>query len=381
MSSSSKLKPVRHNWYPSWSPRFWNGMRISDFYSLLRENRFQIHPTRYPMTMMVSGCTVINSFLGVAQQAIYGRKISNVELDSPPIFVIGHWRSGTTLMHELLALDSRLSFPSNFDAFVPHHFLLSRYFLYPIVKLLIPARRPMDNMSLGIASPQEDDFALCSGGAPTPYRRIAFPNRPNRDHMLLDIANAKPQQLADLKSAMQKFVNSLTVRYRSQLVLKSPPHTGRIAKLAEWFPGAKFIHLSRHPYQLVPSTIRLWQTLDKLQAFQIPRYDDAWLKNYIFECQQLMYSAYLQQRSEIPSDQLIEIRFEDLVAQPVEEMGRVYQQLELGDYEQAQPKIEKYFHQKKDHKTNPLELDETLRTEIDSHWRGYMETFGYEPKM
>ena len=353
-------------------------MRISDYYSLLRENKFQIHPARYPMTVMVSGCAAINSLLGATQQAIYGRKISSAELERPPVFVIGHWRSGTTLMHELLSLDERLSFPSNFDAFVPHHFLLSRYFLYPVVKLLIPTRRPMDNMSLGIASPQEDDFALCSWGAPTPYRRIAFPNRPNRDHLLLDIANAQPQQLDDLKSAMQKFINSLTVRYHSQLVLKSPPHTGRIAKLAKWFPGAKFIHLSRHPYKLVPSTMRLWQTLDQLQAFQIPRYDDACLKNYIFECQQLMYSAYLQQRSEIPDNQLVEVKFEQLVKQPVDELSRIYQQLEMGEFDKLQPGIERYFQQKKDHKTNTLELDETLRTEIDAHWRGYMENFGYE---
>ncbi len=354
-------------------------MQISDYYSLLRENRFQIHPARYPMAGMVAGCSVINSLLGAAQSVTHGRKIKNAKLVGPPIFVIGHWRSGTTLMHELLALDPRFSFPSNFDAFIPHHFLLSRYFLYPLVKLLMPGRRPMDNMSMGIASPQEDDFALCSSGAPTPYRRIAFPNRPNRDHLLLNIDNANPEQLADLKSGLQEFLKTLTVRYQSQLVLKSPPHTGRIAKLAEWFPNAKFIHLARHPYKLVPSTIRLWRTLDQLQGFQIPGYDEAWLKNYIFECQELMYSAYARQRSEIPANQLIEVKFEELVASPIEELGRVYQQLELGQFDQLEPKVAEYFLKKKDHKTNQLELDERLRTEIDSHWRGYMDAFGYEP--
>jgi hypothetical protein len=354
-------------------------MRVGDLYSMLQENRFQIAPSRLPMTAMVSGCAVMNSILSATQSLAYGSQIQKTELTEPPVFVIGHWRSGTTLVHELLALDQRLAFPSNFDAFIPNHLLLSRYIFYPVVKMLMPSKRPMDNMSMGVASPQEDDFALCAYGAPTPYRRIAFPNRPNRDHMLLDPANASPTQLADLKSAMQTFLKTLTVRYQSRLALKSPPHTGRIAQLAKWFPGAKFVHVSRHPYKLVPSTMRLWKLLDKLQGFQLPKYDDAFLKNYIFECQDLMYSSYFEQRAGIPSDQLIEIRFEDLIAEPTQVMQGVYDQLGLGGFDGVQPRIGEYFQQKKDHQTNPFELDESLQLEIDSHWPLYMKTFGYSP--
>lgn len=370
-------KSPPHNWYPPWAPRFWNGMRLGDFVTLLRENRFQIHPSRYPMAALVGGCAAVNSVLSVTQKLAYGRRIRAAKLVGPPIFVIGHWRSGTTLMHELLTLDQRLAFPSNFDAFVPHHFLLSRFFFYPLVKMLMPSMRPMDNMSLGVASPQEDDFALCALGAPTPYRRIAFPNRSHRDHLLLNLANADADQLAELELAMQSFLKTLTVRYGRKLVLKSPPHTGRIAKLAEWFPGAKFIHISRHPYELVPSTMRTWKLLDKLQGFQVPRYDDASLKNYIFECQDLMYSAYALQRSGIPANQLIEVRFEDLVTQPIEQMQRVYRQLELEPFANVQPAIESYFVNKKDHQKNTLTQDEAVRIEIDTHWAGYMELFGY----
>ncbi len=327
---------------------------------------------------MVACCSVVNSTLAGIQNLAYGHQIETTQLPAAPIFVVGHWRSGTTLMHELLSLDPRLAFPNNFDAFTPNHFLISRTLLYPLVKILMPARRPMDNMSMGIASPQEDDFALCGYGAPTPYRRVAFPNRPSRDHMLLDLSNADADQLLELKHAMQKFLKTLTVRYQSQLVLKSPPHTGRIEELAEWFPGAKFVHISRHPYKLVPSTMRLWQTIDKLQAFQVPNYDDAMLKNYIFECQDLMYSAYFEQKPNIPPDQLTEIRFEDLVADPVAQMNQVYDQLGLGEFDQVQPAIERYFEHKKDHQTNPFELEESLKLEIDTHWHGYMAAFGYD---
>src|SRR5262249_33511021 len=43
-----------------------------------------------------------------------------------PIFILGHWRSGTTLLHELLALDDRLLSPTTFQCFNPQRFLLTR---------------------------------------------------------------------------------------------------------------------------------------------------------------------------------------------------------------------------------------------------------------
>lgn len=351
---------------------------MGDYWRLLRQNRFQIHPSRYPMTGLVGVCSVVNSSLGLLQRITHGRKIRETVLAEPPVFIIGHWRSGTTLMHELISLDQRFNFPSNFDAFIPSHSLVSRLFFYPLVQLLMPGRRPMDNMAMGAGSPQEDDFALISYGAPTPYRRIAFPNRPSKDHLDLNLSSASPATTRKLREALETFLKSLTVRYRSRLVLKSPPHTGRIKQLAEWFPGAKFVHLSRHPYKMVPSTMRLWRLLDELQGFQVPNYDDTWLKNYIFECKDLMYSAYLEDRAGLKSNQLVEVRFEDLVEDPDAEMKRVYEVLELGKYRDVRGRIEDYFRQKQNHQKNKLNLDPALQTDIAANWQQYMSEFRYQ---
>ncbi len=35
----------------------------------------------------------------------YEKKINAVRLQNPPVFIIGHWRSGTTYLHELLSND------------------------------------------------------------------------------------------------------------------------------------------------------------------------------------------------------------------------------------------------------------------------------------
>ncbi len=354
-------------------------MKCGDYLSLLRENRFQIHPIKYPMTVLVGGCTVLNSGAAAVQRLLMQKKITDTQIENPPIFVIGHWRSGTTLMHELLSLDERFAFPNTLDTFTPNHFLITRYLLGPLLSLLLPKRRPMDDMSVRLGSPQEDDFALCAYGAPTPYRRVAFPNRKGRDHLQLNLSLAEPNQRVELQKALEHFLKSLTIRYGSkQLVLKSPPHTGRVKQLAQWFPQAKFIHLSRHPHKVVASTMRLWKLLDEIQGFQLPNYDDNWLKNYVFECKDLMYQAYFQQRETLPKNQLAEVKFESLLEDPAGVMRGVYEQLELGNFEAASPSIESYFDARKDHKIRTSGIDPEFAEDINHHWREYMEAFGYE---
>ena len=138
-SEPSINKPKDANWYPPWAPRFWHGMRIGDYFQLLKENRFRIHPARIPMATLITGCAAFNSSLAVLQKHFFDDRIKAARLKGPPVFIIGHWRSGTTLMHELISMDPRYAFPSNFDAFLPHHFLVSRSILYPLIKMLMPS--------------------------------------------------------------------------------------------------------------------------------------------------------------------------------------------------------------------------------------------------
>ena len=354
-------------------------MKFGDYISLLRDNRFQIHPLKYPMTVLVGGCSVLNSAASATQRLLLNRKIIDTQIENPPIFVVGHWRSGTTLMHELLSLDERFAFPNTLDTFTPNHFLVTRYILGPMLRMLLPKQRPMDDMAVRVNSPQEDDFALCAYGAPTPYRRVAFPNRKGKDHLQLNLSLAEPGQRMELQKALEHFIKSLTIRYDSKrLILKSPPHTGRIKQLAQWFPQAKFVHLSRHPHKVVSSTMRLWRLLDELQGFQVPNYDESWLKNYVFECKDLMYQAYFSQRDLLPKNQLAEVRFESLLENPTEVMSQVYEQLELGEYSKTQPAIKSYFEARKSHRSKTSGIKAEFAEDIDHHWLEYMEAFGYK---
>ncbi len=374
---SEDFKP---NWYPFWSPRFWHGMRTVDYFRLLRRNRFAIHPARVPLSLTVGTTSLFNSVLSATQRLFLNRQIERTQIEKPPIFIVGHWRTGTTMLHELLTCDPQFAFPSNYDCFVPHHFLVTKWFLSPLIGWLLPNRRPMDDMFVDAKSPQEDEFALCTMGASTPYLRLAFPNREPADMDLLNLDQASPDRVERFRRSLEFFFKSLTYHYGGRrLVLKSPPHTGRIRQLAKWFPGAKFIHLSRHPYQVFGSTLRLWRSLDQVQSFQLANYAEDKLERFVMDAHRRMYTGYYAQRDDILPEHLVELRFEDLVAAPEIEVQRIYERLSLGPFTpEVHRNIIDYQNQRRDYRPKSGGLDGPARERVLAEWSEYFEAFGYE---
>jgi hypothetical protein len=207
------------------------------------------------------------------------------------------------------------------------------------------------------------------------YRKIAFPNR--RFDLHAGESDLEAASNIDITSAMAYFLRVLTVSYRKPLILKSPPHTARLAELARQFPGARFIHISRDPQQIVPSTLKLWKALDWTQGFQIPRYTDAQMIEYIHQEQAWMYDHYRQQVGNVPPEQLIEVRFEDLVNDPIAITERIYDQFGLGDFEKVSPRIQDYLVETKHVQPTRPEVDAALQQQILERWAWYLEHFRY----
>ncbi|MEX2173302.1 MAG: sulfotransferase [Pirellulaceae bacterium] len=372
------VKPAKTktNPYPWWSPRFWHGMRPGDWWAMCWQHGFRIHPLRWPMAVLIGLINPFNTIAGAAQRAKYGRLIDQTRIEEPPVFIIGHWRSGTTYLHELMHLDPRFVSPTTYQCFAPHHFLLTQWWMTRFGGWLMPKQRPMDNMAAGWDRPQEDEFALLTLGAPTPYIRMAFPNDPPPYGEFLDMQGCRPADLERFERAMTGFVKLLTFASSGKrLLLKSPPHTGRIELLSKLFPGARFIHITRNPYSLFPSTTRLWHSLDEVQGLQFPK--DVGLEEYVFDCLTRMYRGFEDQRQRLESTAVYDLRYEDLVADPVGEVGRIYETLGLDDFAAVRPQIAAFAGQQKDYKTNKHELDERLKAKIRARWAGYFERYGY----
>lgn len=351
-------------------------MRLGGFWRMLLEHGCRIHPLKWGMTFLGTGCAGFNSALSPCQHLLFDRRIARTELVAPPLFIIGHWRSGTTLLHELLTLDESVTCPTTLDTFIPNHLLVSRAVLKPLVSLLLPGRRPMDNMELAGDSPQEDDFALISLGAPTAYRGIAFPLDRLRETLVFDPAELSSHEREQLRRSLDYFYRTLTCRTPKPLVVKSPPHTARLSELSQWFPGARFIHIARDPHKLVPSTVRMWRTLDETQGFQLARYSEAESRQFVHRCQAQLYRAFLEDRDRVRS-QLFELQFEQLVAQPRQTMKKLLDQLAWPQPDLLLDKIERYFAARQQLKPSTTTPPGEVCQEIDQHWADYRSAFGY----
>jgi hypothetical protein len=361
--------------YPAWAPRIWHGMPTQVFLSMLAQHGFRIHPRRLGMAGMVSLFGIFNLKMGIAQRALYGRDIERTRLAGDPIFIVGHWRSGTTYLHELLAADPRFWTPNTYECLAPTHFLLTEPILPHVLKPLLPSRRPMDNVRVDWFGPQEDEFALCNMGLPSPYRRMAFPNQADLQLEYLDMLDLPAEQIDHWSRKFLQFLQAVTLRHPKRLVLKSPTHTGRIWLLNRLFPHARFIHVVRDPRRIFPSTVQLWRTLDEVQAFQIPHHRQ--LVTYIMEAYRRMYRGFDQGAAELRPGQLSLVRYEELVRNPLQVLQRVYRELELGDFGSVRGAIEQVVSQKQGYATNRYQLSEEDLHLIDKHWGDYLQRYGY----
>ncbi|MCD0458327.1 sulfotransferase [Roseiconus lacunae] len=372
-------------------------MRPLTWLRLLREGSFQVHPSRWSHLLGVSLAVPANTVLSGIQKLVFGRRLAAAELHGPPVFIIGHWRSGTTLLHELMVLDERYSSPSTFQCFAPHHFLVTEWIFQKFFRWLLPGKRPMDNMATGWDRPQEDEFALMNLGLPSPYRHIAFPNQPPRYLEYLDFNGVPRSELNVWLAGLKRFLLAVSTVTGRPLVIKSPTHTGRIAELANAFPDARFIHVTRDPRSLFPSTCRLWHSLADVQGLQVPRpyraIEENALKDgtdnktdplapekqYVVDCFKRMYGAYLRDRDKIDPGRIVELRYEDLIADPVESLGSIYQRLRLSEFDSVRTTIEAWASREhRSYKVNRHQLSEADERLIREQWADYFEAYGYQ---
>jgi hypothetical protein len=362
--------------YPWWAFTFWHGMGVGTWIGLLREGNLRISPSKLGVAASITLLSLVNSLARVLTDWKYARRMRACPLPSDPIFIIGHWRSGTTFLHELMMLDQRLCTPSTYQCFAPGHFMTTRGFTRRrYAQGLLPGRRPGDNVRAGWDRPQEDEFALMNLGAPSPYRRIAFPSQHSPSPQALDISRLSSHDQERWKNTMRAFVVRLRLKNDRRLALKSPTHTARIASLLELFPNARFIHLSRNPFLIFASTKRLWQALHATQSLETGQPPD--LDDYIDNCFQEMQAAYRRDKPLLGSNQLYELRYEDLVRDPLACLRDIYETLEIGDFAPMEEALLDYLPQVRRYQTNTYRLSDELKARIAERWSDYFSSHSY----
>jgi hypothetical protein len=379
MATADKVRQSSTNAARSeWMPHFWQGMEFFAWVRLLVRNGFAVQLPYLYVAAIATVVSLFHSILRFIEELFYGCRIRRTKLANPPLFIIGHWRTGTTLLHEFLILDERHSYANTYECLDPNHFLLTEGFLTRCLWFLMPHHRPMDNMAAGWDRPQEDEFALTMLGAPSPYLSIAFPNHSPVDQDAFDLEKLSPRDRDLWKRTFLRFLRRLTLRNPKRLILKSPTHTFRIKTLLEMFPEARFVHIVRDPYIVFPSTINLWKSLYRVHGLQTPTF--AGLEEYVYQTFTDMYAKLEQTRSLIAPSRFYELRYEELVRDPVGQMRLLYDHLSLGGFEEVVPRLERYLAEVAGYQTNRYDLPADVRAEITRRWGAVITRYDYAPK-
>lgn len=359
-----------------WLLYFWHGMGLWTWGKLLARGRFDVTLNCLPNILTVSIWAPVNSLLWLISETLYGAKAERTRVE-PPLFVIGHWRSGTTFLHDLLACDPAHGYPTTYQCFFPTHFLLTGGAVRKWFNVFLPPRRPMDNVPVGVDRPQEDEFAFANLGLGTHYVTLAWPRHGPADMEYLDLVTLPEDKRRAWEKGFMWFVKRLALKHGKRLVMKSPAHTARIATLLKLFPDAKFIHISRNPLAVIPSTRKLWKALDSVQGLHNPARDDPWIDEFVYDVFDTVFTRYREDKALIPAGHLVEIAYEDLAADLKGVLAKVYRDLDLGDFARAEPGIDSYLAGQAEYQSNVFDLPEAKRAEIVERCAGYIDHFGY----
>lgn len=359
----------------NFSPRMWLGCDLFSWLRIMSRGRFRFHPNYAYMGLVLTCASIGHSVLKCVQNALYRRRVSRTPIEKAPVFIVGHWRTGTTHLHELMILDQRHSFPNTYQCLVPNHFLLTEKIGKAPLMFLLPERRPMDNMEVGWDRPQEDEFAMCMLGQPSPYLDLVFPNDTPLMPGSLDLEGLPKWQKREWKRTFVSFLKALTLKDPRRLVLKSPPHTCRIPTLLEMFPDARFVHIVRNPYAVYPSTVKLWKSLAEKHGVQPPHHRN--VEEKVLATLPYMYDKLEEGKKLIPPGRFHELKYEDLVADPMGQMRKLYDRLQLGEFENLRPRLADYLAKQANYERNHFELTAVQRQVITQRWGDVIRRYGY----
>jgi hypothetical protein len=235
----------------------------------------------------------------------------------------------------------------------------------------MPEKRPMDNMKLNGISPQEDEFALCNLGAPSPYEWLIFPREESFFLQSLKIDFLSPAERNQWQESLLYFYKKLTLRTQKRLLIKSPTHSFRIRLLRRIFPQAKFIYIKRDPYKIFMSSKHLWLTLSKTQSLQTVSPVTA--ERLVIKTFDLLHETIEEETRDIPPAHLIELDFESLIADPMANLKRIYSQLQLEGFVETREAFITYTREHQNYKKNSYEIRPEEINLLNNVWGKFIQ--------
>ncbi len=344
------------------------------WWRLLRENKID----NWSMVYRIWGFVMFTQIFQLVQNLLFSWRVKKTDIFTrQPLFIMGHWRSGTTHLHYMFARDPQFAFLNNYQAFLINVVLLGRGWLKFLLSPLMPDGRPQDNIKMTIDEPAEEEQPLTNMTACSGMQTFFFPRNIsyyNKFNLFKGIRKGEKRRWRRNYIYLLKLISY--ANGKRPLLLKNPHNTSRVKELLEIFPNAKFIYIHRHPYDVYLSTIHLYKKTISTQFLQ--NFSQEETIDRVMYCYETTMRKYYEERSLIPEGNLVEVSFQELENDGMATAKKIYEQLQLPGFEVAQPRIKAYLDDVKDYEKNRfVTLDPHIKDRIDKAWDFAFQIEGY----
>jgi hypothetical protein len=267
----------------------------------------------------------------LAERAWVAARAPRLQDMPPPVFILGHWRSGTTHLYQLM-VEAGFGFVPPVATGLPWDMLLLGRLARRQIEARLPADRWIDKVPVNPDSPQEDEIALANMSPLSIYHGIYFPAR-LRENIAAGVFfdGPDPAEIERWKATFLYFLRKLSLQQGGRrLLIKNPVYTARLAMLADLLPQAKFIHIYRNPLDVLRSMRNFWAKL--LGQFALQAYALDGVDAIIVDTYRRMMERLVEDAAALPAHRFAQMRYEEFMAAPLPMLETAWTQLDLGGF-------------------------------------------------
>ena len=312
----------------------------------------------------------------LAERAWVSARLRGAGEMPPPVFIVGHWRSGTTHLFNILSRRG-FSYVSPLAAGMPWDFVGLAAALGPVLERMLPGERFIDGIPVNPDSPQEDEIPLASMSPVSFYHGIYFPKAfaANFDRGVF-FETCSEDEIRRWTETFARFSLKVWLAGGGRpLLVKNPVHTARIRAIREIWPDAKFVHCVRNPYEVFFSMRNFYDKL--FPAFALQDHDGLSIDGIVLYGYRRIMDRFLADRPDIPDGNFHELRYELLSARPMEEIAALYETLGLDGFAEAEPAFRGYLDGVREYRRNRYDYPEEDLATVEDAWGRYIEHWDY----
>lgn len=336
-------------------------------------------PSRSPKLALAWAAAAARSPSTAIERRVVDRHIAKGHELPPTVFILGHWRSGTTHLYNVMAKAPRFGYISPITTGLPWDALGIGRALRPLLERMLPDERWIDPIPVRPDSPQEDEPAIANMDTLSFYHGLYFPRQlQQRMDEGLFLEGVADRDLARWQHSFVHLLHKLAMLQpeADTLLIKNPVYTARVALLRKMLPGAKFIHIHRHPYEVFRSMRNFWQRL--LESLSLQPFDHVDIDELVLSTYPRLMQRLVDETADLPTDRFIELTYDELSTDATAAIERIYDQLGIGGFDADRPRFEAYLHTVKNYSKQRYSTHVTTKRRIVERWGEWMQRWGYE---